>query len=90
METKVFTLDITLIVTHDMMSQTGTYTYSDTNEESTPEVFDLSGQLMLNKKFLVADYENTLRNLSLSNGMYVTAIIHSTGAADLRKYLRMY
>ncbi len=70
--------------------ETITCTYSDPNEEVTLEVFDLSGKLIYTKEFIVSNYEPVMHELDLANGVYLTAIIHSNGIADLNKYLKMH
>ena len=65
-------------------------TYQDQNDEVTLQVFDLSGRLLYTSKVKAADYELAMHNLSLSNGVYITAVIHSNGTAELSKYLKMF
>jgi len=60
------------------------------NEETTLQVFDLTGKLLYTLKLNAGDYELTMHNLSLPNGVYVTAVIHGNGTAELSKYLKMY
>ncbi len=73
---------------HEAKLKVTSCTYADANEEVTLEVFDMSGALLFSKHIMSADFNQAMYDLPLNNGVYVTAMIHQNGQADLGKYLR--
>lgn len=75
---------------NEAILQTTLCSSGNPNEQLTLKVFDISGKLLFSTQLISRDYESVMRELSFPNGVYVTAIIHNDGEAEINKYLRMY
>lgn len=64
-------------------------TFFDPTEEVTMKIFDLSGKLIFTTNTTTADFQSLLHILPLGDGVYVIALIHDNGAADLIKFLKV-
>ncbi len=63
--------------------------YENTNEEVTLNVFDMSGALLFSKLIMSSELSQTMYNLPLTIGVYVTSMQHKNGSVDLGKYLKL-